>query len=278
MKNHTKRRSKKCSAISVGFYHFIRFASSFIVVTYIPFDRRRRSAARAPSPPAAPCRPCRHRRARPSRLVKGSGATTTRRREGGIVPAWEERQDKMHWRGGMGRSGRLREAAVACATKLTRRPLPSAMGEAGGSRAAVPTVAALDIAPRTKQNWEHPLAMAEHKMALFLQGEGFTSTKQRVLASGSMYVGRKGYLRRIIKITFIPHAPIAYSRGGWLLCWLRTGRCSRSFRATTVFSGGCWRRVCTTSACEWTWKIRSRGAFPSCRTRSAVAPTTMPGE
>ena len=211
-------------------------------------------------------------------VVKGSGATTTTRREGGIVPAWEERQDKMHWRGGMGRSGRLREAAVACATKLTRRPLPSAMGEAGGSRAAVPTVAALDIAPRTKQNWEHPLAMAEHKMALFLQGEGFTSTKQRVLASGSMYVGRKGYLRRIIKITFIPHAPIAYSRGGWLLCWLRTGRCSRSFRATTVFSGGCWRRVCTTSACEWTWKIRSRGAFPSCRTRSAVAPTTMPGE
>ena len=79
---------------------------------------------------------------------------------------WHNRTLRMHWRGGMGRSGKVREALVECATKSTLRK-------------------ELDIAPRTSNNWAHPMESGHHKLALFVQGEGYTSNKQRVLATRS---------------------------------------------------------------------------------------------
>lgn len=98
--------------------------------------------------------------------------------------SWDARANAIHWRGGMGRSGHLREAIVACAKRLSRHRRQIGQLE----DAALQFHEKLDIYPRTKQNWEHPLAMASNKVALFIQGEGFTSTKQRTLATGSLPV------------------------------------------------------------------------------------------
>ena len=58
---------------------------------------------------------------------------------------------KIHWRGGMRRSGRLREALVECAEKSAVREW-------------------MDVKPRTAANWEHPLEMATRgRLALFIQ-------------------------------------------------------------------------------------------------------------
>jgi len=96
---------------------------------------------------------------------------------------WQDRSGRIHWRGGMRRSGRLREALVECAHRARDGGSgPSGKGGGGGGGGVG---AWMDVEPRTSANWEHPMAVGMFKLPLFIQGEGYTSNKQRVLTSGS---------------------------------------------------------------------------------------------
>ena len=83
---------------------------------------------------------------------------------------WSDKANRVHWRGGLKRSGGLREAMINCA----QRSKNQGWMDIGGHKSL-----------GGKGNWEHPLAMGRFKLALFMQGEGYTSSKQRILASGS---------------------------------------------------------------------------------------------
>lgn len=84
---------------------------------------------------------------------------------------WLEKRNHMHWRGGLERAGGMRQAVALCAK---HSPWRGAQGHTW-----------LDVRNSKKDDWESPLEQARYKLALFMQGEGYTSSKQRDLASGS---------------------------------------------------------------------------------------------
>jgi hypothetical protein len=87
---------------------------------------------------------------------------------------WLSRLPKVHWRGGMRRSGRLREALVECGHKAKE----FAAGKGGGGAPGGSVGSWMDVEPRSSANWEHPMAPGMFKLPLFVQGEGYTSNKQ----------------------------------------------------------------------------------------------------
>ena len=84
--------------------------------------------------------------------------------------SWNARSEKLHWRGGSKGRGHLREAILGCVKQLEQQ-----QSKAQSSPPHAKLSSKFDIAPYTETNWEHPLSMAKDKVALFIQGEGFTS-------------------------------------------------------------------------------------------------------
>ena len=84
--------------------------------------------------------------------------------------SWNARSDKLYWRGGRKGRGHLREAVLDCVKQLEQR---QSGAQSSPPRAKLPSN--FDVAPHTANKWEHPLSMAKDKVALFMQGEGFTS-------------------------------------------------------------------------------------------------------
>jgi len=89
-----------------------------------------------------------------------------------FVWPWEKKAPLVHWRGGLARSGGLRKKLASCAHESSQ------------------CASGLDIraAGPNSELWEPPMGMCRFKVAVFAQGEGFTSSKHRTLGCGSLPV------------------------------------------------------------------------------------------
>tara|TARA_A100001015_G_scaffold273672_1_gene329358 strand:+ start:2937 stop:3998 length:1062 start_codon:yes stop_codon:yes gene_type:complete len=110
-------------------------------------------------------------------------------RDPDVIP-WKDKRQVAFWRGGSHRrfGGRTRKRLLECSAESTpamqkRLDVHDAM-----RLAAVKNISKPRECKSACQEWVGPMAHCRTKLPVFAQGEGYTSSKQRVLACGSLPV------------------------------------------------------------------------------------------